>query len=126
MRHFLDPKPLHVFAQTMGTLNARGLLRPGEGSAEIVAAIARLPATVTVDRSGLRARLHHAMHDAEDAIRLERARDELAVRAAVKVAVAGKKSSLVVKAAAEGARGSLSIAEARALAIDQAFRDLPQ
>lgn len=124
MRHHLDPRNLHVFAATLGELRALGLLRPGEGSAAIADAIGRLPQDVTVDRSGLQARLHHTMRDTAEEIRMQRSEDEIAVRAATIAAVAGKKSSLIVKAVAEGARGSLSIAEAHAIALDQALREL--
>jgi len=126
MRHFLDPRNMHVFAETLGTIEALGLLRPGEASAEIVAAVERLPPIVIVDRSGLRARLHHSMADTAAATRVRRDEDERAVRAAVVAAVAGNKPAVVVKAAAEGARGCLAIHEAHEIALDQAFRELPQ
>jgi hypothetical protein len=124
MRHRLDPPALHVFAETLGYLHAHGLLLPGEGSKEIAAAVERLPTEIEVDRSGLQARLNWTMRDTSAAISLDRREAERAVRAAVTVAVAGKKSTLIVKAAAEGARGCLPIWEAHAIALDQALQEI--
>lgn len=126
MRHRLDPQHLHVLAETLGAIGAVAPFRFGEATAELCAAIDRMPAIAIVNRFGLRARLHHSMYDAEENARLHRSEAERGVRGAVALAVAGKKSSVIVKAVAEGARGCLTIAEAHAIALDQAFRELPK
>ncbi len=121
MRHPLDPVPMHRGAAMLGELVGRGLLDAPAAGGAIATAVEALPRDLAVDRSGLRARLHHAMVDAARAMEIDRNEAARSIRAAIAPLLKARAPGKKIQAAARAARGCLTEAEACASALEQAL-----
>ncbi len=122
MRHSLDPVNLHRGAEKLGELVGRGLIDTAEAGDAVILAVKKLPASVGVDRSGLRCRLHWAMADAARSVELDRSKSARSIRAAIGPLLKARAPGREIQAAAKRARGVLTEDEACAVALEQALR----
>jgi hypothetical protein len=118
MRHPRDPAAPHAAAAGFGRLLAAGLLDAGEVEAELQRSVAL---AVGVDRSGLRARLMHALGDSREYWTLRRDRATTRVHAAgAPLLAGGAPASAVLRAPRAAAGDDLEAGEAAALAAELA------
>ena len=116
-RHPLDPEAPHRAAPLFGRLVAQGLL----ARAEALDALLRTPAPPELSRSGLQARLTHALDDATRAHARRRAGTERALRRALAVPLAARAPREALFAAADAAdpEGDLLPRERRAVVREE-------
>lgn len=104
MKHQRDPLHLHHAATMLGNVVARGEMSDADASETIVAWCK--PVT-TVDRSGLQARLHHAMRDQAAAMAQTRQNIETAIKWAVRPLIRAGADKAAVEEAADKANGGV-------------------
>ena len=117
-RHSLDPVRLHEAAEFYGRMQGDGLMDEAECTRSLVEAIGRLPENVTVDRWGLQTRLCWVMADTREAKLRDRRYAARAVWVAVRPLVVERAPAGRILAVADDARGCLSVAQARAVAME--------
>jgi hypothetical protein len=104
MKHRLDPIHLHHAATQLGTIVARDDMSDADASDTIKAWVSNV---TTVDRSGLQARLHHAMRDQARAHRLKLANAETAIKWAVRPLIEAAALKHEIEEAASNANGGV-------------------
>ena len=104
MKHRNDPSHLHHAATELGTIVARDDMSDADASDTIKAWVADV---TTVDRSGLQARLHHAMRDQAHAHRLKLANAATAVKWAVRPLIEAAAPKHEIEEAASNANGGV-------------------
>lgn len=116
-RHPLDPDAPHRAAPLLGRLVAMGLL----ARREALDALLRAPADPLLSRSGLQARLTHALDDAVRAHARRRDAAERAVRRALAAPLAARQPRAALLAAADAAdpAGDLLPRERRAVVREE-------
>ena len=124
MKHRNDPIHLHHAATQLGTIVARDDMSDADASDTIKAWVSNV---TTVDRSGLQARLHHAMRDQARAHRLARENAYTAVRWAVRPLFEQRAPAAEIEdAAAKAAAGILEWPEVAAILRAEMQRTLKQ
>jgi hypothetical protein len=118
MRHPRDPAAGHLAAECFGRLLATGRLDAAEASDTLRAAAL---AATGVDRSGLQARLMHALADSFDQWTMRRGQANARVRRAVAPLLgAWAPGGVVLRAAADAAGNDLEPGEASTIAAGMA------